>query len=87
MTDGVARFFTPSSATANLNTNGNVNATILVAVGGLPNNTQSYMGDLDGLALAGATPSGNVQVQLASETGGTNVTMKAGSFIRYRTYT
>jgi hypothetical protein len=87
MTDGVARFFTPSSATANLQTNGNVNATILVAVGGLPNNTQSYMGTLDGIAQAGATPSGNIQVNLASETGGTNVTMKAGSFIRYRTYT
>jgi hypothetical protein len=87
MTDGVARFFTPSSATANLNTNGNINATILVAVGGLPNNTQSYMGTLDGIAQAGATPSGNIQVNLASETGGTNVTMKAGSFIRYRTYT
>jgi hypothetical protein len=86
MTDGVARFFTPSSATANLNTNGNINATILVAVGGLPNNTQSYMGTLDGIAQAGATPSGNIQVNLASETGGTNVTMKAGSFIRYRTY-
>lgn len=28
----------------------------------------------------------SIQVNLASETGGTNVTMKAGSFIRYRTY-
>lgn len=30
-------------------------------------------------------PSGNIQVTLASETAGTNVTMKAGSWIRYRT--
>lgn len=27
---------------------------------------------------------GGIKVQMASETGGTNVTVKAGSFIRYR---
>ena len=36
--------------------------------------------------VAGASPSGTFRVQLASETAGTNVIMKAGSFIRYRTY-
>jgi hypothetical protein len=86
MTDGAARFLTPSSATANLNTNGNISAAILVAVGGLPSTTGSWLGTLNGLAIAGATPSGDIQVRLASETAGTNVTIKAGSYIRYRTY-
>jgi hypothetical protein len=85
LSDGAVRFFTPSSATANLQTNGTIAASVLVAVGGLPVINRSYFGTMDGLALAGATPSGNIQVNLASETGGTNVTMKAGSFIRYRT--
>ncbi len=40
---------------------------------------------MEAMLLAGATPSGTFKVQLASETGGTNVTMVAGSFIRYRT--
>ncbi len=34
--------------------------------------------------FGGASPSGTVKVNLASETAGTNVTMKAGSFIKYR---
>lgn len=57
---------------------------ILQAVGGLPNTTQSWIGELDGTVIAGGTPSGTVRVQLASETAGTNVTMKAGSWIAYR---
>jgi hypothetical protein len=73
-----------SSATAQTLVNGNINAALLNAVGGLPNNTQSYPAFLEGMVVAGATPSGTVTVQLASETAGTNVTMKAGSFIKYR---
>jgi hypothetical protein len=34
--------------------------------------------------VAGASPSGTVKVQLASETAGTTVTIKAGSYLRYR---
>jgi hypothetical protein len=84
MSDGVATFYTPSSATATLNTHGNISAAILVAVGGLPTTTASWQGTLQGLVIAGASPSGTVQIRLASETAGTNVTMKAGSFIAYR---
>lgn len=82
--DGVARIDTPSSATARLLTNGNINAALLAAVGGLPNTTQSYPGRIEGTLIMGAAPSGAVRVQLASETAGTNVTMKAGSWLRYR---
>lgn len=87
MTDGVVTLRTESSATAFLTANGNINAAVLTAVGGLPTNTQSYPGQLEAVLIAGATPSGTFKVQLASETAGTNVTMKAGSFIKYRTYT
>ena len=84
MTDGVAMIDMPTSATARVLVNGNVNAALLAAVGGLPNTTQSYPAKIKGTVLAGASPSGTVRVQMASETAGTNVTVKAGSFIRYR---
>ena len=87
MTDGVARIKQTSSATAELTTNGNINAALLCAVGGLPTNTQSYPANIKGMVVAGASPSGTVKVNLASETAGTSVTIKAGSFLRYRSYT
>jgi hypothetical protein len=64
---------------------GNPNGAALIAVGGLPNNTQSWPGLIRGFVVAGAAPSGAVRVQLASETGGTNVTIRAKSWLRYRT--
>ena len=85
MTDGVISFLTTSSATANLVTNGNIGAAVLVAVGGLPNTTQSWPGSFVCTLLSGATPGGSFQINLATETAATNVTMKAGSYIRYRT--
>ena len=85
-TDGVAKLRTESSATAFLTAQGNINAAILTAVGGLPTTTKSYPGFLEAMLIAGASPSGTFRVQLASETAGTTVTMKAGSFIRWRTY-
>jgi hypothetical protein len=84
-TDGVGMIDTPTSATARALTNGNINAALLGPVGGLPNTTQSYPATIKGTFIAGASPSGTVKVQLASETGGTNVTAKTGSFLRYRT--
>jgi hypothetical protein len=84
-TDGVGMIDTPSSATARLLTNGNINAALLAAVGGLPNTTQSWPARVSGTFMAGASPSGTVKLQLASETGGTNVTAKAGSYLKYRT--
>lgn len=85
MTDGVADIYMPSSGTAQTLVFGNTNAALLAAVGGLPNNTQSYPSKISGTVIAGASPSGTVKVQLASETAGTNVTAKVGSFLRYRT--
>lgn len=85
LTDGVARFMQTSSATASVIANGNMNAAVLAPVGGNPNNTQSYPATLWATIITGGSTSGNFQIQLASETGGTNVTLKANSWIRYRT--
>jgi len=86
MTDGVATLRTPSSATAFLTANGNISAALLAAVGGLPTTTGSWPGFVEANLIVGASPSGTFKIQLASETAGTNVIMKAGSFIRYRIY-
>lgn len=86
LTDGVARIDVTSAAGTNVMTNGNISAAVLAPVGGLPTTTGSWPGKLDAVIVAGATPLGSFRIQLASETAATNVTMKAGSFIRYRTY-
>ena len=83
-TDGVAGIDTSSSATARLLTNGNISAALLAAVGGLPNTTASFPAWIGGNITMGASPSGTVKVQLASETAATNVTIKAGSYLKYR---
>jgi hypothetical protein len=86
MTDGVATVEESQSATAQILAMGNVNAAILAAVGGIPNTTQSWPALVYGAAKAGASPSGQVRIQVASETAGTNVTVKAGSYFRFRSY-
>ena len=83
-TDGVARIDTPSSATAATIVQGNISAPLLAAVGGLPNTTGSFPAYVVGTFGAGASPSGNIRLQMASETAGTIVTVKAGSFLKYR---
>ncbi len=85
LTDGVAMIDTTSGATARVLANGNTNAAVIAPVGGLPNTTQSWPASIDAYVKSGASPSGNIRLQLASETAGTNVTMVAGSFLKYRT--
>lgn len=85
-TDGGAILTEAQAATGNgLSASGNPNAALLIPVGGLPNTTQSWPAILHGIIVMGASPSGTVKLQLASETSGTNVTMQVGSFFRYRT--
>jgi hypothetical protein len=86
VTDGVMSIDTAQSATTQLTTRGNSAAALLAAVGGLPNTTQSWPAFVYGAAVVGASPVGNLRVQVASETAGTTVTVKAGSYLRYRTY-
>jgi len=84
MTDGVVEVRIPSAAGTQVMQFGNINAAVLAPVGGLPNTTQSYKATIIGMVIAGASPSGTVKIQLASETAGTTVTVKAGSYLRYR---
>lgn len=85
LTDGVVEIYQPSAANAQVMQFGNINAAVLAPVGGLPNTTQSYKATIIGMVIAGGSPSGTVKVQLASETAGTTVTVKAGSYLKYRT--
>lgn len=82
--DGGGEIRVPVSVSAQAIQFGNPNAAILAPVGGLPNTTQSWPGYIGGEIEMGASPSGTVKLQLASETAGTNVTCKAGSWLRYR---
>jgi hypothetical protein len=85
LADGVVFIQQTSSATANVFANGNISAAVLAPVGGLPTTTGSWPALIEGMAVAGATPSGSINVTLATETAGTNVIAKAGSFLKYRT--
>jgi len=86
MTDGVVNFRRADTAATQLFQSGNIAAAVLMQVGGLPNTTQSWPAILAGMLIAGSSPSGTFRLQLASETSGTSVTIKAGSFFRYRTF-
>lgn len=87
LTDGGAQINEAQSAAGALTfASGNPNAALLVAVGGLPNTTQSWPATVKGMLIAGASPSGTTRIQLASETAATNVTIKAGSYLKYRTF-
>ena len=86
MTDGVGMVEQAQTATAvPICANGNVNAALLIAVGGLPNTTQSWPARVQGYVVAGATPSGDVSIQLASEAAGTTVRVVSGSWLKWRT--
>lgn len=84
LTDGVATIRVPSSATAELQVHGNIAAALLASVGGLPTTTSRYRSEVKGSAVAGTSPAGTIKLQMASETAGTNVTVKAGSWLKYR---
>jgi hypothetical protein len=84
MTSGVVSINQSQSVTAQLMAFGSIAAASLIAVGGLTNTTAAWPAIVYGVAVAGATPSGNIRVQMASETAGTVVTVLAGSFLKYR---
>lgn len=84
LADGVAELRMAQLATTQLIAFGNIAAAVQLPVGGLVNTTQSWPAFVNGIAIAGVSPSGTVKVQIASETAGTSVTVKTGSFLRYR---
>lgn len=86
LTDGVVSIRQTSAASTDVLQRGNIAAAVLAPVGGVPLTTSSYPAIIEGMAIAGASPAGTIKVQLASETAATNVTIKAGSFLRYREF-
>jgi hypothetical protein len=84
--DGVATLRQTSAAGTELIQNGNLNAAVLIPAGGLPNTTQSWPASGGGIIITGGTVTVGLRLQIASETAGTNVTVKAGSFLKYRAY-
>lgn len=84
-TDGAARISIPGSVNGMAFTSGNIAASILSAATSIADGTNSNLAKVEGMFIAGATPSGTVKLQLASEAAGSSVTVKAGSFLKYRT--
>lgn len=86
LTDGIGTLWLTSAAGTQVLQNGNKSAAVLAPVGGLPN-TSSWPAQFSGVLLASASTSGNLQMQLASESSTIFVGLMAGSFLKYRTYT
>lgn len=84
--DAALEISSPSSGTAMIYAYGNALAAVNAASTGILATTGSYPGLVTGVLRAGASVSGDFQITLASEVGSSQVTMKAGSFIRYRAY-
>lgn len=86
VTDGVADIAASSSATAQVVATGNSAAAVLNANTGLATTTGSWPASIRATLVMGASPAGTLRVQLASETAGTNVTLKLGSWMKYRSF-
>jgi hypothetical protein len=91
LTDGAAQIFQTSSGSTTLQyQSGNTGAALAIPAGGVPTASVSWPVTFRAVTVAGATsPGGFNQVQIAAEIaggGGTGIiTVKAGSFLRYRT--
>lgn len=86
-TDGGVGIWAPNSATTEAIARQPAGTAAKAASTGVPSTTQSWPGFISGEIEMGASPSGSVQVTLASEVAASAVTMKAGSFLRYREVT
>jgi len=84
LTDATARIEAANSLTGSSLQLFGARTTKNAASTGLATTTESHYGGIEALLVVGASPSGDFQITLASETAGTNVTMKAGSFFMYR---
>jgi hypothetical protein len=84
LTDQIAQVLVGDTAAGATLANNTGSAAFQAASAGLPNTTTSWFGRIEALLVVGAAPAGNFRIQLASETAGRAVTLKAGSYIRYR---
>ena len=84
-TDGASEITAPNSNTALAFRAQGAKTTQNAASTGLPTTTDSYLALGYAVLVMGASPTGTFGVTLASEVNASAVTIKAGSFIKYRT--
>lgn len=84
LTDSGAWMQVPNSATASAQRWWGTTTAANAASTGVPDTTSSWMAIGGALLIVGGSPSGDFAVTLATETAATNVTLKAGSYLRYR---
>lgn len=87
LTDSGAWMQVPNTATASAQRWWGTTAAANAASTGVPDTTSSWLAIGGAYIITGSSPSGDFTVTLATETDGTNVTIKAHSFLRYRTIT
>lgn len=84
LVDAIMRMEASNSLTASAIRTWGSRSTQNAASTGLATTTNSHWSSLDGIIITASNVSGNLQITLASETAGTNVTIKAGSILMYR---
>jgi hypothetical protein len=84
LTDGTARMEASTALTTSVIRSWGAKTTQNATSTGFADTTNSHFAGLEALIVCGASMSGDFQITLASETAGTNVTMRAGSFFMYR---
>jgi hypothetical protein len=84
LTDGTARVEASNALTTSALRSWGAKTTQNAASTGLATTADSHYGGIEALIITSGTTSGDFQITLASETAGTNVQMKSGSFIMYR---
>lgn len=87
LVDGAVQIFQTSSGSGTqVFESGNISAAVQIPAGGLPTGATTWPVRIWALAVAGSTaPGGFNQVSMAAETAGTTMTVKAGSFLKWRT--
>jgi hypothetical protein len=85
LSGGAGQVIVTSGTTASAQSNAPAGSTLLAPAGGLPLANTSYPAFIKASFITSAAPSGTFRVQLATETALTNVTVKAGSWLKYRT--
>lgn len=85
LSDSGAWLQAPNSATAYAQRSWGAASTASAASTGLPDTTNSHLAIGGAYFITDGSPSGTFGLTLASETGGTSVTMRAGSILMYRT--
>lgn len=81
--DGACQITAPNSNTALAFRAQGARTTQNAASTDVPTTTDSYLGIVQAVVVAGPTPAGQFTITLASEVAGSQVTLRAGSFLLY----